>query len=109
VDIAGDALSLLVIVRLPFSVPTDPIYQARSSLFDLPFDEYALPQAVLRFRQGFGRLIRSKTDRGALIVLDKRLTSRRYGESFLRSIPQCTVRELAARQIPHHIEQWLAR
>jgi DNA polymerase-3 subunit epsilon/ATP-dependent DNA helicase DinG len=109
VDISGDALSLLVIVRLPFAVPTDPIYQARSSLFDLPFDEYALPQAVLRFRQGFGRLIRSKTDRGALLVLDKRLTARRYGEVFMRSIPQCTVRQLAARQIPEQVEAWLAR
>ena len=109
VDIAGDALSLLVIVRLPFAVPTDPIYQARSRLFDQPFDEYALPQAVLRFRQGFGRLIRSKTDRGVLIVLDKRVTARRYGEVFLRSIPQCTVEHLAAREIPQHIEEWLAR
>jgi DNA polymerase-3 subunit epsilon/ATP-dependent DNA helicase DinG len=109
VDIAGDALSLLVIVRLPFAVPTDPIYQARSSLFDLPFDEYALPQAVLRFRQGFGRLIRTKTDRGAIIVLDRRVTTRRYGEVFLRSIPQCTVEQLAVRQIPDRIEAWLAR
>ncbi len=108
VDIAGEALSLLVIVRLPFAVPTDPIYQARSSLFDAPFDEYALPQAVLRFRQGFGRLIRTKTDRGVLIALDKRLTARRYGEVFLRSIPQCTVEQLAARQIPDAIERWLA-
>src|SRR4029078_2703170 len=69
VDVAGEALSLLVITRLPFAVPTDPIYQARSSLSDERFDQYALPQAVLRFRQGFGRLIRSKTDRGVLIVL----------------------------------------
>ena len=70
VDVAGEALSLLVIVRLPFAVPTDPIYQARCSLYDEPFDQYALPQAVLRFRQGFGRLIRTKTDRGVLLVLD---------------------------------------
>ena len=103
-----EALSLLVIVRLPFSVPTDPIYQARSALFDMPFDEYALPQAVLRFRQGFGRLIRSRTDRGVLIVLDKRLTARRYGEVFLRSLPRCTVENLAVRQIPEAIERWLA-
>lgn len=109
VDIAGDALSLLVIVRLPFAVPSDPIYQARSGLFDMPFDEYALPQAVLRFRQGFGRLIRSKSDRGVLIVLDRRLFARKYGEVFMQSIPQCTVRQLASREIPEQIASWLER
>jgi predicted DnaQ family exonuclease/DinG family helicase len=107
VDVAGEALSLLVIVRLPFSVPTDPIYQARSQLYDEPFDQYALPQAVLRFRQGFGRLIRSKTDRGVLVVLDRRLRARRYGESFLRSIPRCTLREMPARDVAGAIEEWL--
>lgn len=107
VDVAGEALSLLVIARLPFAVPTDPIYQARSALFDEPFDQYALPQAVLRFRQGFGRLIRSKTDRGVLLVLDTRIRSRKYGETFLRSLPRCTVQELAAREVAGAIEVWL--
>ena len=106
--VAGEALSLLVIVRLPFAVPTDPIYQARSALYDEPFDQYAVPQAVLRFRQGFGRLIRSKTDRGVLLVLDRRLRGRRYGEVFLRSLPRCTLRELPAREMPGAIEQWLS-
>ena len=108
VDVVGEALSLLVIVRLPFAVPTDPIYQARSQLYDQPFEQYALPQAVLRFRQGFGRLIRSKTDRGVLIVLDRRLRARRYGESFLRSLPRCTLRELPGRDIAGAVEEWLA-
>jgi DNA polymerase-3 subunit epsilon/ATP-dependent DNA helicase DinG len=108
VDVAGEALSLLVIVRLPFAVPTDPIYQARSGLYDEPFDQYALPQAILRFRQGFGRLIRTKTDRGVLLVLDRRVRGRRYGESFLRSLPRCTLRELPARHIAGAIESWLA-
>ncbi len=108
VDVAGEALSLLVIVRLPFAVPTDPIYQARSALYDEPFDQYALPQAVLRFRQGFGRLIRTKTDRGALLVLDGRIRGRRYGEAFLRSLPRCTLREMASREVPGAIETWLA-
>jgi DNA polymerase-3 subunit epsilon/ATP-dependent DNA helicase DinG len=107
VDVVGEALSLLVIVRLPFAVPTDPIYQARSQLYDQPFEQYALPQAVLRFRQGFGRLIRSKTDRGVLIVLDRRLRARRYGESFLRSLPRCTLRELPGRDIAGAVEEWL--
>jgi len=108
VDIAGEALSLLVIVRLPFAVPTDPIYRARSALYDEPFDEYALPQAVLRFRQGFGRLIRSKTDRGVLLVFDRRLRARSYGEAFLRSLPRCTLREMASREVPAAIQEWLA-
>jgi ATP-dependent DNA helicase DinG len=101
-------LSLLVIVRLPFAVPSDPIYQARSQLYDQPFEQYALPQAVLRFRQGFGRLIRSRTDRGVLVVLDRRLRARRYGESFLRSIPRCTLREMPGRDVAGAIEEWLA-
>jgi DNA polymerase-3 subunit epsilon/ATP-dependent DNA helicase DinG len=109
VDVAGEALSLLVIARLPFAVPTDPIYQARSALYDEPFDQYALPQAVLRFRQGFGRLIRSKTDRGVLLVLDTRLRNRKYGEAFLRSLPRCTVRDLAAREVAGAIEEWLSK
>ncbi|HEX5141930.1 MAG TPA: helicase C-terminal domain-containing protein, partial [Dehalococcoidia bacterium] len=107
VDVAGEALSLLVIVRLPFAVPTDPIYQARSALYDEPFDQYALPNAILRFRQGFGRLIRTKTDRGVLIVLDRRLRARRYGESFLRSLPRCTLRELPSRDVASAVEDWL--
>jgi predicted DnaQ family exonuclease/DinG family helicase len=107
VDVAGEALSLLVIARLPFAVPTDPIYQARSSLYDEPFDEYALPQAVLRFRQGFGRLIRTKTDRGVLVVLDRRIRSRKYGEAFLRSLPRCTLKDLPAREVAGAVEHWL--
>ena len=108
VDVAGEALSLLVIARLPFPVPSDPVFQARSELFEQPFEEYAVPQAILRFKQGFGRLIRSRTDRGVLIVLDRRLQSRRYGEVFLRSLPPCTFKELPARDLPQEIGGWLA-
>lgn len=109
VDVTGDALSLLVIARLPFPVPSDPIYQARSELFDQPFEQYAVPQAILRFKQGFGRLIRRKSDRGAIVVLDRRLRSRSYGESFLRSLPACTTRELPMRDVAGEIAVWLAR
>jgi DNA polymerase-3 subunit epsilon/ATP-dependent DNA helicase DinG len=63
---------------------------------------------VLRFRQGFGRLIRSKSDRGVLVTLDRRLTSRRYGEVFLRSLPRCTLRELPSREVAGAVEGWLA-
>lgn len=108
VDVAGEALSLLCIVRLPFAVPTDPIYQARSALYDEPFDQYAVPNAVLRFRQGFGRLIRTKTDRGVLLLLDRRIRGRKYGDVFLRSIPRCTLRDLSSREVPGAIQDWLA-
>jgi len=108
IDVVGDALSLLVITRLPFSVPDDPIFQARSELFDDPFGEYAVPQAVLRFKQGFGRLIRRKTDRGAMVVLDGRIHTKPYGQSFLRSLPTCTVHRVPARQMPSLVTHWLA-
>ena len=71
VDVVGEALSCLIIARLPFAPPTDPIVEARSEQFDEPFNQYSLPHAILRFRQGFGRLIRSKSDRGIMIVLDQ--------------------------------------
>ena len=72
VDVPGDALSVLMIVKLPFDVPSDPIVAARAETFEDPFNEYALPEAILRFRQGFGRLIRTQTDRGIVVLLDKR-------------------------------------
>ncbi|KPV52212.1 DNA polymerase III subunit epsilon, partial [Kouleothrix aurantiaca] len=100
VDVVGDALSVLVIAKLPFSVPNDPIYTARSEGFDDAFNEYAVPQAILRFKQGFGRLIRSREDRGIVAVLDKRLLSKKYGQVFLDSLPHTTVRSGPAKQLP---------
>jgi DNA polymerase-3 subunit epsilon/ATP-dependent DNA helicase DinG len=108
VDVVGEALSLLVIARLPFSVPTDPVFQSRSELFDDPFSQYAVPQAVLRFKQGFGRLIRRKTDRGAMVVLDRRIRSKAYGQSFLNSLPECDVHEVMRREMPGMVGNWLA-
>ncbi|MDA1009854.1 MAG: exonuclease domain-containing protein [Chloroflexi bacterium] len=108
VDVPGEALSQIVIARLPFPVPTDPIYEARSAEFDDPFGEYALPQAVLRFRQGFGRLIRGTTDRGTFVVLDSRIVRRSYGSAFLDGLPDCEVRTLRAAEIPLHVERWFA-
>lgn len=107
VDIVGDALSLLMITRLPFPVPSDPIFAARSELFEEPFIHYAVPQAILRFEQGFGRLIRSARDRGACIVLDRRIISRRYGQSFLDSLPDCTLERGSAAGVAAAVEQWL--
>jgi DNA polymerase-3 subunit epsilon/ATP-dependent DNA helicase DinG len=107
IDVVGEALSVLVIGRLPFSVPSDPIFAARSEVFENAFSEYAVPQSVIRFKQGFGRLIRSKTDRGVVVVLDQRITSKSYGASFLKSLPACTVRKGPAADLPVAAKEWL--
>ncbi len=107
VDVVGRGLSVLVIARLPFSVPTDPVFSARAELFDDPFNEYLVPQAVLKFKQGFGRLIRSRSDRGVVILLDKRLQTKSYGMVFLESLPKCTVRIGKLRQMAQEVLRWL--
>jgi DNA polymerase-3 subunit epsilon/ATP-dependent DNA helicase DinG len=107
VDVAGEALSVLVIPRLPFSVPTDPVFSARSEGYEEPFNSYALPQAALRLKQGFGRLIRRRTDRGVLVGLDCRLKNKRYGSVFLESLPLCTVKSGPMARIPAEVLGWL--
>lgn len=91
VDLPGDALSFVVIVRLPFAPPDDPVMEAKSDYIRAkggnPFYDLSLPQAVIRFKQGFGRLIRTKEDRGVLFVLDRRLLTASYGKYFLASLP----------------------
>ncbi len=109
VDVVGPALSVLVIARLPFSVPDDPIYAARAESFDNPFAEYAIPETILRFRQGFGRLIRTKTDRGIVVVLDKRLLTKSYGPMFLNSLPPCTTVRGSAARLPDAAKRWLEK
>lgn len=108
VDVVGDALSVLIIAKLPFSVPNDPIYAARSELCQDAFNELSVPQAILRFKQGFGRLIRSKDDRGVVAVLDKRLLSKKYGQLFLDSLPDALVRSGPAKQLPSLATRFLA-
>jgi len=107
VDIPGQALSVVVIVKLPFDVPTDPLLAARSETYDDPFNEYYLPEAILKFRQGFGRLIRTKSDRGVVVILDRRLQTKAYGRFFLESLPQCTVKVAPLVQLPSAALQWL--
>ena len=107
VDIPGDDLSALVIVRLPFQVPSDPIFAARSELYENSFMQYAVPDAILRFRQGFGRLIRTKLDRGVVVLFDNRVITKRYGQAFLDSLPQCTVRRGALSDLPRAAAQWI--
>ena len=95
VDVAGEALSLLVIDKLPFAAPGDPLVEARCERISAAggdwFMEYALPSAVLQLRQGFGRLIRGHSDRGVIAVLDPRLRTKGYGRAFLSSLPNCPV------------------
>ncbi len=107
VDIPGEALSVLVIVKLPFEVPTEPIIAARSETFEDPFSEYQLPEAILRFRQGFGRLIRTQSDRGVVAILDKRILTKRYGKAFLESLPACNVKIGPMRELPAKASKWL--
>lgn len=107
VDIPGEALSALVITKLPFDVPSDPIIASRSETFDDPFNEYSLPEAILRFRQGFGRLIRTQSDRGVVVVMDKRILTKKYGRLFLESLPTCTTRIGPAADLPQSAAKWL--
>ncbi|MCX7707823.1 MAG: hypothetical protein N2204_07430, partial [Anaerolineae bacterium] len=109
VDVVGPALSALVLVKLPFAVPSDPIVAARSETFDDPFYHYQVPDAILRFRQGFGRLIRSKTDRGVVVVLDRRIQSKQYGRLFLESLPECTIHRGPLMNLPAAARQWIER
>jgi len=107
VDIPGESLSALVIVRLPFAVPTDPIFAARSETYINSFDEYAIPDAILRFRQGFGRLIRTATDRGVVTIFDRRIISKGYGANFLEALPDCTIQHGSLSLLPNAAKNWL--
>ncbi|NGX41832.1 MAG: hypothetical protein K940chlam7_00106 [Chlamydiae bacterium] len=93
VDVAGEALRCVIIVKLPFKVPTEPIIQARTEAIAAnggdPFYDYSVPNAIVKFKQGFGRLIRNKADRGCIVCLDPRIVKKGYGHLFLNSLPPC--------------------
>jgi len=107
VDIRGDALSMLIITRLPFAPPTDPVHRARAEQYENPFSQYSLPAAILKFRQGFGRLIRDRNDRGVVAVLDRRIYSRRYGEEFVAALPRCPRIKASSEVIALRAREWL--
>ena len=109
VDVPGEALSCLAIAKLPFAVPSDPIFAARAETFEDPFNEYAVPEAVLRFLQGFGRLIRTRSDRGVVAVFDSRLITKAYGRVFLESLPGPTVVRGPVTKLPKMAAEWLER
>jgi DNA polymerase-3 subunit epsilon/ATP-dependent DNA helicase DinG len=98
-----------MITRHPFDVPTDPVARARADQYDDPFNQYQVPAAVLRFRQGFGRLIRDRRDRGVVAVLDRRLWEKRYGRQFVDSLPRCTRFRGPTGAVARAVEDWLAR
>jgi DNA polymerase-3 subunit epsilon/ATP-dependent DNA helicase DinG len=92
VDLPGDALKTLIVTRLPFAVPTDPVIASRSETYESPFMDFTIPNSILRFRQGIGRLIRRSTDSGTIIILDSRILTRKYGPLYIETLPSTNVR-----------------
>jgi Rad3-related DNA helicase len=107
IDIPGDALQCVVIAKLPFPVPSDPVVAARAAQLSDPFRQYALPMAVLRLRQGFGRLVRRSTDSGTVILCDSRLRDRRYSSAFLEALPECGFAQVPTRDVGALTERFI--
>ena len=113
VDVIGDALSLIVVVRLPFWPPNSPVTASRMERIEAEgrssFAEYSMPQALIRFKQGFGRLIRSERDSGVFCVLDRRILEKSYGYRFIRSLPDMERRVGSSKDIAALLDDWLDR
>ncbi|MCP4524001.1 MAG: DEAD/DEAH box helicase [Candidatus Gracilibacteria bacterium] len=110
VDIPGEKLKYLVIHKFPFSVPTDPVFQARSIFFKDPFLEYSVPKAIIKLKQGFGRLIRTKNDTGIVILLDDRIYSTQWGNNFFDAFPgDINKKYVSSEQFLHILEKSLQK
>jgi predicted DnaQ family exonuclease/DinG family helicase len=107
IDVPGEHLSCVVIVRLPFPVPTEPVFAARAERMRDPFLQYALPLAALRLKQGFGRLIRRRSDRGAVVILDARIVGRDYGRAFLEALPPASRYQGPLARVGERVEAWV--
>lgn len=112
VDIPGESLSCLAIIRLPFQPPNHPLIEARSENLKKenrnPFMDYSVPQAVIRFKQGFGRLIRQATDRGVVVIYDTRVLETYYGKHFLYSLPGPKIEHMRSQALSGRIKEWFA-
>lgn len=110
VDVPGDALASVIVVRLPFSSPEEPVFKARAKHLKEQgcnsFNELSLPEAIMRFKQGFGRLIRSSQDKGAFIVLDRRITTKSYGKEFIKALPPIDVKKLQLPELLKELSNW---
>ena len=111
VDVPGDALSCVVIVKLPFKVPTEPVTEARIEAMERQgrnsFREYVLPHAVIKLKQGFGRLVRTKTDRGVVLICDPRIMTKAYGRVFIQSLPECTLIQGSRSEVMDGVRRWI--
>lgn len=111
IDIPGEDLSCLVIAKLPFTPPNTPEYEAKCFLAKEeglnPFMDYALPQAIIRFKQGFGRLIRSSKDKGVIVVFDRRIVESRYGKFFIQSLPPIPIQSVNRDELKLELKRWL--
>jgi predicted DnaQ family exonuclease/DinG family helicase len=107
IDVPGERLSCVIMVRLPFPVPTEPVYAARAEQVRDGFAQLALPQAALRLKQGFGRLIRRSTDRGAVVILDNRILGRDYGKAFLDVLPPASRFVGPGSEMADRVGDWL--
>jgi ATP-dependent DNA helicase DinG len=101
IDVQGEKLRNVIIVKLPFAVPDEPLIEAKLEAIRRtggnPFMDLQVPEAIIKLKQGFGRLIRSKTDKGIVVLLDSRVRTKRYGSMFLDALPSCRVVDVAGR------------
>ncbi len=108
VDLPGDALKALIVTRLPFDVPSDPIIAARGETYENAFSDFQIPRSLLRFKQGVGRLLRSTKDQGVIVILDSRVLNRAYGAAFIDALPTSNVQTPALDRLGDEVRNWFS-